>query len=348
MEFDCEKHLEETQRLTHVGTWEWDVAPDKIVWSDELYRIFGVTPETFTPTLRAALSFVHPDDRESVEAIVERAVTEHTAFECQYRVVRPDGEVRCVYALGAWGPPESEAGTRMYGTAQDVTERKQIEDALRHTESRLRDLLEERERIARDLHDRMLQDLYAVALSLEGAQTTVAARPVELQPIVGRTLRTINSAIDTARDLLELSQPAPEVDLEEDLQTIARTAEGIRNVSVVLDVTREALDAVPREARGHVVSIVREAVSNSLRHSGASSIRISLHGRGVGTWLAVEDDGSGFDFDRASRRGRGLHYMASRARALGAKLIVNARPGGGTSVAVETGSAPITTVTTRQ
>ena len=64
MNFDFEKHLAETQRLTQVGTWEWDVPSDTILWSDEHYRIFGLSPETLTPSFRAALPYIHPDDRE--------------------------------------------------------------------------------------------------------------------------------------------------------------------------------------------------------------------------------------------------------------------------------------------
>ena len=73
-----------------------------------------------------------------VQAVVERSIREHVSFECEYRVIRPDGVARTVHALGAWRRADGEGETVLYGTAQDITDRKQIEDALRESETRLR------------------------------------------------------------------------------------------------------------------------------------------------------------------------------------------------------------------
>src|SRR5690349_18031401 len=85
---------------------------------------FGVTPETFTPSIHGVLSLIHPTDVPAVEATIERAVREHAPFECEYRVLRSDGCIRAVCARGA-SSTDAEGGIRVYGTAQDVTESKQ-------------------------------------------------------------------------------------------------------------------------------------------------------------------------------------------------------------------------------
>jgi PAS domain S-box-containing protein len=130
MTIDFEKHLRETQRLTHIGSWEWDIASDTLTWSDEHYRIFGLAPEQCTPTFRDAIRYVHSHDVSRIEEAVARCVTDGVPFSCEYRVLRADGTERTVLARGA-RTDDARGGTpTLYGTVQDITERKQAEYAL--------------------------------------------------------------------------------------------------------------------------------------------------------------------------------------------------------------------------
>jgi PAS domain S-box-containing protein len=127
MTIDFEKHLRETQRLTHIGSWEWDMASDTLTWTEEHYRIFGLTPEQFTPTFRNAIRYVHADDVSRIEEVVARCVSSGVAFSCEYRVLRADGTVRTVFARGTRTEDASGIST-LYGTVQDITERNHAED----------------------------------------------------------------------------------------------------------------------------------------------------------------------------------------------------------------------------
>ena len=133
-----QNRLVEAERIAHVGSWEWDTVANELVWSDEMYRIFGVTPEEFGGTYETFISAVHPDDRDYVEKSVDAALLEKEPYDVEYRVVLPHGSERTVHALG-WAVFDDEGRpVRMIGTVQDITEQKHAEEALRASESRQR------------------------------------------------------------------------------------------------------------------------------------------------------------------------------------------------------------------
>jgi PAS domain S-box-containing protein len=122
--------LTEAQRLAHIGDWEWDIANDKITWSDELYRVFGL-PEDSEPGFEKYMEFIHPDDKDLVSQTVLGAYTNHQPFHFYHRIVRPDGTTRYLHGRGKVYVDESGRPLSMAGTAQDVTELKQAEHEIR-------------------------------------------------------------------------------------------------------------------------------------------------------------------------------------------------------------------------
>ncbi|MFZ2406887.1 MAG: PAS domain-containing protein [Methylobacter sp.] len=122
-------HLEESQNLAKLGNWEADLVTGEIYWADEIYRIFGQDAETFTPSVKAFLDSVHPDDVERVRESERRAAETgiHNVF---HRIIRPDGEVRHVHELARLERNTDGRFVRLIGTVQDVTELKQVEQAL--------------------------------------------------------------------------------------------------------------------------------------------------------------------------------------------------------------------------
>src|SRR5215510_1439649 len=97
---ESERNLEEAQRLTHVGYWELDPDTDLITWSDESYRICGLLLQERTITFAGLQELIHPEDRQIVVQAVAEALRSGPHYEVEYRLVRPDGEVRSVHARG--------------------------------------------------------------------------------------------------------------------------------------------------------------------------------------------------------------------------------------------------------
>lgn len=101
--------------------WEWDIRADRVTWSDDLYRMYGLEPREFRASYQAFLERVHPADRERVNAIVEQALRDGRPFEFEHRLVRPDGTVRVLHARGAVEQAPDGRMVRMYGSTRDVT-----------------------------------------------------------------------------------------------------------------------------------------------------------------------------------------------------------------------------------
>lgn len=129
--------LTEAQRIAHLGNWEWNIVSSALIWSDEIYRIFGLTPQQFGADYKAFLQAVHPEDRQLVDAQVRAAMEQRHPYSIDHRIVRPDGLVRYVHEQAEVLCNEEGQPVRMLGTVQDITERKQAEEELRRSNTDL-------------------------------------------------------------------------------------------------------------------------------------------------------------------------------------------------------------------
>src|SRR6266849_8044878 len=126
--------LEEAQRITHVGCWEWDLATDCLIWSDETYRIFGLRPQERPMNVDALREMIHPEDRDRVLREKEQTITSGVCYDVEHCIVRPSGEVRVLNSTRAVKKDESGRPTHFYGTVQDITDRKRAEEELRRSQ----------------------------------------------------------------------------------------------------------------------------------------------------------------------------------------------------------------------
>ncbi|HEX5856086.1 MAG TPA: ATP-binding protein, partial [Thermoanaerobaculia bacterium] len=129
-----QKMLQEAQRTAHIGSWERDLVTNEIVWSEELYRIFGRDPESFQPSTKTFLDGVHPEDLGLVEAQIETSIRTGDPYHFVFRFVRQDGDVRSLLASGAVILDQTGRAVRVFGTLQDVTEQRRLEDQLRQSQ----------------------------------------------------------------------------------------------------------------------------------------------------------------------------------------------------------------------
>ncbi len=126
--------LEEAQRVTHVGYWVWDLETNRLISSDEHCRILGLRPNKGPIDLAIVREIIHPEDREYVFRTAEEAIRSGERADCEHRIVRPNGELRVVHSLGDLKKDSSGRPYQMFGTTQDITDRKRAEEALRRSE----------------------------------------------------------------------------------------------------------------------------------------------------------------------------------------------------------------------
>ncbi len=131
-----EERLKESQRIARVGSWQWNLQTDEIIWSDELFRIYGYAAQAFKPTTEAFWKHVHPDDRPRVMQEMTRSGASSEAIHGEMRVVQSDGTTIFVHTTIEILDDDQGRPLFMSGTAQDITERKRSEEALRESEER--------------------------------------------------------------------------------------------------------------------------------------------------------------------------------------------------------------------
>lgn len=204
-----------------------------------------------------------------------------------------------------------------------------LQAEMRQSERQLRRSIEERERIGRDLHDDIIQSIYAAGLSLEDSRRVLRQSPDQAEARLGAAIHTLNDTIRGVRGFIAGLEPKVlnGRELKTALKSLALTsAEG--PTPFQFHVEPDAANTLTSTQATQLLHIAKEAISNSLRHAHASRVTVSLQATGEGIQLEIADDGVGFA-PAAVPPGQGLRNMATRARELGGSLRTLSSPGQG-------------------
>jgi signal transduction histidine kinase len=220
-----------------------------------------------------------------------------------------------------------------------------MENARLHEEVQRLAVVEERERISQDLHDSIIQSLYAISLSLEDLPEVISEDPAAGAVLADRAIDSIHGTISDIRSFIMGLQPGllEEADLGDGIQSLAEDFR--RNTRIELAVHfPEAVGQLSDEVGGHVLAIVREGLSNIARHSGATRASVEVGESAGRLRLTIRDNGTGFDTSRpVEQHHRGLANLRARAEALGGHLEVISTPAEGTALTTEIPSPPDST-----
>ena len=346
------RESEERLRLAFVGAqegvWDWNLETGAVVYSPRWKQMLGYEEDEIEPHVREWERLLHPDDMALAQALHESVERGAPTYQGEFRLRHKDGHY--IHVLSRGFPMRREPGgpvVRIVGTHFDLTERRRAEGERARTELLARLVFaqeDERRRIAREMHDQFGEQLTALGRSIGVLKESTAGRP-ELAAQV-RTLETIAQQLDRDVDSLVWELRPTALD---DLGLRAALDNYIHNwsarVSIPVELHSSGLldDRLPSEAETTLYRIAQEALTNVARHARATRVDVILERQGDAVLLIVEDNGVGFDADRAAAPGGfGLLGMHERASLVGASLEIESTPGKGTTVLLRMTATPHT------
>jgi PAS domain S-box-containing protein len=340
-----ERRLAEAQQIAHIGSWERDLRTNEVTWSDELYSLFGLQANAIDLSYQQFLDFLAPQDVDRIRALVEKAIRDRSHFSCDYRITRADGGVRVLHDRGGVILNEEGEPIRLVGTAQDVSELRQAEQARQEYAAQLQALSrrllevqeEERRHLARELHDEVGQLLTGLRLLLKPAGDAQAgagsSRLEQAQAIVDQLLDKVRSLSFDLRPAV-LDQLGLMPALHELFENYTKQT-GVHVHFQHQDVEGRFAPDVETTA----YRIVQQALTNVARHAGPLKGGVTVRVWTTEDRLSVqiEDRGRGFDAEAvlATPRSSGLAGMRERVMLLQGELAIDSRPGAGTQITAE-------------
>lgn len=353
---ESEQRLARAQEIAHLGSWELDLIQNKLTWSDEIYRIFGLKPQEFGATYEAFLEHVHPDDRAAVDAAYSSSVKEgKDSYEIEHRVVQKGtGEIRWVHEKCQHVRDDAGRIICSLGMVQDVTERKEAEDQLKKATDELK-----RSNVA------LRQFAYATSHDLREPLRNMASFVKLLErryknKIDEKADQYIDYIVDSSKrmqalidDLLDYAR----------LETKGKVLEPL-NCNELIDRTITDLTASINESKAEVTHdllpdvtadplqlsrLFQNLISNAIKYRGTGTPRIHISAsRGKDEWVfSVRDNGIGIDpeyferifviFQRLHTReeypgtGIGLAICKKIVELHGGRIWVDSEPGKGST-----------------
>jgi PAS domain S-box-containing protein len=363
---ESREDLKRAQAVAQTGSWRMDIQRNELVWSDENWRIFGVAKGT-PLTYETFLSTVHPDDREYVNRKWMAALQgEH--YDIEHRIVVVD-TIRWVRERAELEFDKKGILLGGFGTTQDITEKKYVEERLREAkealqkvneelESKVQDrteeLIESREQlrsllihiqsvreaerthIAREIHDEFGTILTALKIDLSWLEKKFTEEQESLKEKTSKSLDLINSAIKTVQKISSQLRPGilDHLGLASAIEWEVKEFGNRTGVKwdLSIDIGERNLD---RDMSTTIFRILQETLTNIVRHAEASLVSVSLNENGSCLMLQVKDNGKGItEEELTDPRSYGLMGMRERVQSWDGSIMISGMENKGTTVTV--------------
>jgi PAS domain S-box-containing protein len=348
-----EEMMVDAQGVAHLGMWEWDITQPHATWSPELYRIYGLDPDTYVPSYENYLAMVHPDDRQRVMEATDAVFHHLKPYSHDERIYRANGELRYLHT---WAFPvldESGKLLRLTGVCQDITDRKLAENSVAEHAAQLARMNADLEQFARIAAHDLQEPLRAVASFVQLLEDRYRDRlDAEANETIGFVVQGVHRMKAVISDLLEYSQlrvqadPLQKVELAE---AVAQVQAGLAalladNAATLHHTPLPAISGDPRRIR----QLLSHLVINALRFRSAQPPRIEISAKRNGgrVEVTVRDNGIGIApahlerifviFQRLNPdlpgTGAGLAICKKIVELHGGRIWAESQPGQGTAI----------------
>lgn len=326
-----ENNLARAQRLAHVGSWEWRVTEGMVSYSEEIAGITGLANPLRQCTVEEFFKPICAGDKLLVLRAIDAALLGEKAYDIEFRIERPDGEIRHVRNQAEVETDATGRPLRIIGAMQDITERIRLEKAILEISEKVRS------EVGLELHDGLGQQLTGIGFASKVLESKLAAQSLPESQDASRIVRAVGDAMAQARELAKGLYP---VELEENglltaLEQLAGYIHKVFNVVCTFQFP-PVMVSYRQDIAIHLYRIAQEAASNAIKHGKANRIAISLLPDQNNINLCIADNGIGLDSAQQSdTSGMGLRMMEYRARLIGATFSIQNVPQGGTIVTVK-------------
>lgn len=324
------ERLNEAQRTALIGSWEWDLGTGEVWWSDETFRIYGKSRESYRPSFVENSRFIHPEDLEDYGLLFRRSLDTGEALNHDFRLVLEDGSQKHCNAQGRVEADPGGRPLRFLGTIQDISARKAAEEEIRNQ-------LAEKDLILKEAHHRVKNNLASVEalLRLQSQSSTNPEAVSALNDAVGRIegIRLIYQRLLQTEDFQSLPLRTYLEDLVASVVGLAPGNGGVEVETRITDFPMAVRRLFP------LGSIVNELLTNALKYafSGGDSNHILLEVSldGPRATLVVQDNGRGLPpgFDPQESPGFGLNLVRLLCGQLGSSFVMESQ--GGTRCTLE-------------
>jgi PAS domain S-box-containing protein len=351
--------LTEAQRIAHLGNWEWDIVNNTLIWSDEIYHIFGLSPQQVNVTYDAFLQAVHPEDRQSVMDCAREALEQGHPYSMDHRILLPDGSLRYVHEQGEVSRNDDGQPVKMVGTVLDITVHKLAEETIRKlndeletkVQKRTKQLLEAQEEMVRkeklavlgqvagsvghELRNPlgvMNNAVYFLQAVLTDADDSVKEYLNIIKSEIASSERIVSDLLDSVRT----KPPHPEVVGLAELidQTLCKSTIP-PSVTVKLDIP-ELLPPLWGDAM-QIHQVLRNLISNGVEampEGGTLEIRAVADEAAKNVAIGVRDSGIGMTAEQVGKLFQPLYTTKARGIGLGLVVVRNLTQANGGTVEV--------------
>ncbi|HTF30599.1 MAG TPA: PAS domain-containing protein [Flavitalea sp.] len=339
-----EAHLAEAQQLAKMGSWDFDIKADRLTWSEELYNIFDTDKQTFDETHGSFLHLIDEGDREF--ALQTSRYTQQTGepFIIEYHITTTKGEKRIIHERGYRQTDDTGKVVRLFGTAQDITERKQAEEALQQSYQEIRRLTEhlqkireeERITIAREIHDELGQQLTVLKMEVKGLNKKLNDADEGIKQKIRDILDLLDTTVKSVRRISSELRPSLlyNLGLVAAMEWHLKEFEKRSGIKTIFNEPKEELE-LPDSLKNGLFRIFQESLTNVSRHAYANKIMVTLEQKGQQLILSIEDNGRGFKKEKiAAKDTLGILGMKERSQMMGGYYEIISIPAEGTTVIV--------------
>lgn len=327
--------------------WLLEVSTRQVLYLNDAFKpVFGKPAQRVYDDRNAWLDAVHAEDQTAIKDLHVSVENGIDNWDVEYRIVRPDGEVRWLHERAFPVAAPGGAAFRIAGIAEDITELKSSLEENRHYQARLQELTreldqareKEQHRIAESLHDDVGQNLAVIRIRLGQLGKSL---PADQKQFLNETTELVQQTIDSTRNLMVELSPAPLYELGF-WPAVDRLASQVTAQSCIEVVCEDLCPdtKVNLDTATVLFRIVRELLHNCVKHSGTKQAVVRQFVEHDQIVIQVEDNGAGFDppANWSPASGLGLLMTHERAQSLGAEMEIDSAPGHGTRVSI---SAPL-------